>query len=144
MSVPINQDQEHLRLLSTFHYVMGGLLGFFGCIPLIHVAVGLMFMFLPMQANSHGPPPPEWFGPMFGGLFVVMGSLFCLIGWTMAVLAFLAGRKLARRQNPVFCQVVAGVLCLFMPLGTVLGVFTLIVLMRPSVQQLFQARGGAA
>jgi hypothetical protein len=33
----------------------------------------------------------------------------------------------------------AGVECLFMPFGTVLGVFTIIVLMRESVKQVFAA-----
>jgi len=31
----------------------------------------------------------------------------------------------------------AGVECMFMPFGTVLGVFTIIVLMRPSVKEIF-------
>ena len=36
-----------------------------------------------------------------------------------------------------FCVVVAAISCCFTPLGTVLGVFTLIVLFRPSVKALF-------
>jgi hypothetical protein len=52
-----------------------------------------------------------------------------------------AGRFLARRKHHLFCLVVAGVECLFFPFGTVLGVFTIIVLMRPSVQQAFEANG---
>ena len=39
---------------------------------------------------------------------------------------------------------VAGLNCLHMPLGTLLGVFTFIVLARPSVQALFEQRSGAA
>ena len=31
----------------------------------------------------------------------------------------------------------AGIECIFMPFGTVLGVFTIIVLMRPSMKELF-------
>jgi hypothetical protein len=33
----------------------------------------------------------------------------------------------------------AAVECLFMPFGTVLAVFTLVVLLRPAVKQLFEA-----
>jgi hypothetical protein len=40
----------------------------------------------------------------------------------------------------VFCLVVAGVSCLFMPFGTILGVLSLIVLNRPSVKLLFSAQ----
>ena len=34
-------DQEHLRLLSIFHYVRAGTTAFVACIPLIHVIVGM-------------------------------------------------------------------------------------------------------
>ena len=37
----------------------------------------------------------------------------------------------------IFHYVVAGIECIFMPFGTVLGVLTLLVLMRPSVKALF-------
>lgn len=39
----------------------------------------------------------------------------------------------------MYCLVMAGIECMFMPFGTVLGVFTIIVLMRESVQKLFAA-----
>ena len=38
----------------------------------------------------------------------------------------------------------AATMCLFMPFGTVLGVFTIIVLMRPSVKPLFDQAAGPA
>ena len=37
----------------------------------------------------------------------------------------------------MYCLVVAAVECIFMPFGTVLGVFTIIVLMRPGVKERF-------
>jgi len=58
-------------------------------------------------------------------------------GWIFAVIIFLTGRFLAKRKRYMFCLVIACVECLFMPFGTVLGVFTIIVLMRPSVKELF-------
>ena len=39
----------------------------------------------------------------------------------------------------LFCIVVAGVECMIMPFGTVLGVFTLIMLMKDSVKALFES-----
>jgi hypothetical protein len=41
------------------------------------------------------------------------------------------------------CFVVAAIECIFMPFGTVLGVFTIIVLSRPSVKALFQSEAAA-
>ncbi len=34
----MDQDLEHLRLLSLFHYVVGGIAALFGCFPFIHLA----------------------------------------------------------------------------------------------------------
>jgi hypothetical protein len=51
-----------------------------------------------------------------------------------------AGRSLARRKRYLFCLIVAGTMCVMCnPLGTVLGVFTIVVLLRPSVKELFGA-----
>jgi len=39
-----------------------------------------------------------------------------------------------------FCLVMAGAECLFMPFGTVLGVFTIILLLQEPVKQLFNSQ----
>jgi hypothetical protein len=87
---------------------------------------------------------PEKFGapqnqpPAFFGWFMVgIALLFILAGWAFAVVVFLAGRFIASRKHYTFCFVVACIECMFMPFGTVLGVFTIIVLMRQSVKNLF-------
>ena len=130
-------DEEHLRLLSLFHYVSGALTAFFACIPLVHVAVGLAFVLSPETVSSKPPEdaPPAW----FGWIFIVIGGFFVLAGWTLAILKIVAGRCLARRRRRTFCVVVACVCCLLPPLGTILGVFTLVVLNRPSVKALFDS-----
>jgi len=60
------------------------------------------------------------------------------LGWTLAVCMLIAGRNLAKRRHHTFCLVVAAISCIFMPFGTILGVLTIIVLMRPSVKGLFE------
>jgi hypothetical protein len=135
-AAPTQEDRDHLRLLSIFHYVAGGLLGAMACFGLIYVVLGLAFAFAPASAfGSHrgGGPPPAFFGL----LFTLMGGLFLAIGWALAALLIFAGRSLAQYQRHTFCLVVAAISCLWMPFGTVLGVFTIIVLMRPGVQALF-------
>jgi hypothetical protein len=36
-----SDDLQHLRLLSIFHFVVGGIVGLVACLPLIHLAVGI-------------------------------------------------------------------------------------------------------
>lgn len=127
------KDEEQLRLLSIFHYVVAGITALFACIPLIHVAIGLMLILGAPFAGGHGEAPPVW----FGYIFLLVGGSIVLVGWAMAIFAFFSGRFIAARKRRTFSLVVAGVLCTFVPFGTVLGVFTIIVLARDSVQRLY-------
>ena len=125
----MNQDEEHLRLLSIFHYVVGGIAGFFACFPIIHLIIGIAT--LAGAFGREGPPPA------IGLIFVMMALIFITAGWTLAICLIVSGRRLARRRHYKFCFVIACISCAFMPFGTVLGVFTIIVLVRPAVKELF-------
>ncbi len=131
----MTQDEDHLRLLSIFHYVVGGFLGLFALFPIFHLIFGLLVILAPEQFEGQGAPPPAF----FGWIFVIVAVTVITAGWIFAVCVMTAGRFLARRQHYLFCLVMAGVECLFMPFGTVLGVFTIIVLVREPVKQLFEA-----
>ena len=128
-----NSDQDHLRLLSIFHYIVSGLAAFFACIPFIHLAIGLFMILAPQKFGPGNNQPPAFIGWFFVGI----ASFFILVGWTFAVLVLIAGRFIARRKHYQFCFVAACVECIFMPFGTVLGVFTILVLNRPTVKELF-------
>ena len=133
----IDQDLQHLRALSICHYVMAGLSALFSSFFLIYLVLGIMFVASPStMSGGSGPPPPAFMGWIF--IMIAVGAI--LIGWTYAVLILLSGRFLAQRKHHLFCLIMAGVSCAVnVPIGTVLGVFTLIVLLRPSVKELFQA-----
>ncbi len=126
----MQQDLEHLKLLSIFHYVAAGMAAMVACIPFIH-----FFMGLALATGAFGDTDPEA-RPV--GLVIMLFALgFILVGWTFAALVAFAGRSLQKRKRYTFCLVMGGVECLFMPVGTVLGVFTIIVLVRDSVKELF-------
>jgi len=123
----MKEDEQYLKLLSVFHYVVGGLAACFACIPIIHLSIGIAML---VGAIDDAPE--------FVGVFLVLIAMFAiLVGWTLAVCIIIAGRCLAKRRRYMFCLVMAAISCVFMPFGTVLGVFTIIVLMRPSVKELF-------
>jgi hypothetical protein len=127
----MKQDLEHIKLLSIFHYVAAGMAALFACIPFIH-----FFMGLALATGALGDADPET-RPIGLGLMALAG-FFILAGWTLATLIAVAGRSLQTRKRYTFCLVMAGVECIFIPVGTVLGVFTIIVLIRESVKELFQ------
>ena len=126
------QDLEHLRLLSIFHYVVAALAALFACIPIFHLVFGIA-----MVAGWGEMPQDDPMAKAVGAVFIVVAGLFILCGWAFAVCLVVAGRALARRRRYMFCLVMAGISCIFMPFGTVLGVFTIVVLTRESVRELF-------
>ncbi|HWZ92042.1 MAG TPA: hypothetical protein VNW92_24425 [Polyangiaceae bacterium] len=137
----MNQDQEHLRLLSIFHYVMAGFACLLPLFSLIYIGMGIMMVSGKMPSSS----PTAAHGDMIGGwIFIGVGGIFFLVGVVGAILNFLAGRSLAKHERRTLCLVVAGLNCMHMPLGTLLGVFTFIVLGRPSVKALFSGAADGA
>ena len=131
----MNQDKERLRLLAIFHYIVAGLAALFSFFPLLYTTIGAIFIF----AAHHGTPKPgEELPPEFlGWIFVGLGSFLFLLGIAMAICILIAGRCLSRRKCHSFALVTACIECLFVPFGTILGVFTIITLSRESVKTLF-------
>jgi predicted membrane channel-forming protein YqfA (hemolysin III family) len=129
-----SDDEEHLRLLSIFHYVVGALMALCALFPLIHFTLGLFFVLAPQHpTQQQGGPPPAfigWFFMIFGGVLFVLGECFagCVI---------VAGRFIRSRRRYWFVFVMACLQCAFFPFGTALGVFTIVVLSRPTVKELF-------
>jgi hypothetical protein len=129
----MNNDSEHIRLLSIFHYILAAVAALFACCPFIHVTIGIALAFFPEKFASHGEPPPAF----VGWFFIILGSMFIIFGWILAVCILVAGRFLARKVHYYYCLTMACVECVFVPFGVILGIFTIIVLMRPSAKALF-------
>ena len=130
-----DESLGHLRLLSIFHFVYGGMVALFSMIWLIYVVFGVFMATSPDFVSSKGTheAPPEAVGWIISGF----GLVLIFIGWTVATLLIIAGRNLSRQRHHTYCMVVAAMACLFVPLGTVLGVFSLVVLTKPGVKELF-------
>ncbi|MEH6422236.1 hypothetical protein [Pseudomonas sp. CGJS7] len=125
------QDASHLQILSIVYYVFAGLNALSIAMVLVLGPIMIGLLNAP-QVQRSGSPPPQAF---IIGVFVFIAAT-SLLG---AVLHFMAARRLRQRRGMMFCQIIAALTCLSVPLGTVLGVFTFIVLERPSVKASFDA-----
>lgn len=139
------EDESHLHLLSVFHFVMGGLytlgIGFIA----LHFLMMRLFMTMPQgprASTSIGipatPPPPV----MPPEIMTIMIGFYIVAGLVIASLAtgnILSGVWLRKRIQHTMTFVVAAINCAFFPFGTVLGVFTIIVLQRPTVKMTYAA-----
>lgn len=129
----MKEDLEHLRLLAIFHSVVAALAGLFALFPTLHLAIGLAAVTGRLSNGRSGDLLPA----LFGWFFIGFAAAWMTVGFLFAGCVLYAGRCLARRRRYQYCLVLGCVECMFMPFGTVLGVFTVLVLQRPSVKDLF-------
>jgi hypothetical protein len=130
------RDREHLKLISIFHFIFGG----FALLGIAFLAMHYAFMRAvfanpEMWKNQNQPMPfsPTDFLNDFVWFYVLIGVLL-LAG---LVLNVLSGLFLWQRRHRMFSLVIAGMNFLQVPLVTVLGFFTILVLSRESVRDLY-------
>lgn len=129
----MTQDEEYLNLLSIFHYVVAGLTALASLFPVIHLGIGIAIVTGAFGGFDGGEDVPAF----IGWFFVAIAVFMIAMGLGLATLMAFAGRAIRQRENHTFCVVVAAVSCLWIPFGTVLGIFTIVILSRDSVKRLF-------
>lgn len=87
-----------------------------------------------------GPGPPEEVFSIMSSMMYVIGAVSLLFGFAMAFANVYAARCIARRKHRMVCLIAAGFNCLNMPFGLILGVCSFLVLLRPTVEELFEGR----
>lgn len=133
MNTLTKQDEDHLKLLSIFHYVLAGITALFSCLPFIHLIMGIIFLAAPPDENATDAAMQK----TFGWMFILIPAVLIVCGWTLAGFIAMAGRYIAQRRRRMFCLVVGAIECIIMPVGTILGVFTIILLIKEPVMAAF-------
>jgi uncharacterized BrkB/YihY/UPF0761 family membrane protein len=135
----MSRDEDHLRLLSIFHYVLAGLSCLLALLPILYVGMGALMLRAPHEGAEE-----EMDTRTIGWVIIAAGAVLAAVFLTLASCLAMAGRCLARRSRYLFCLVMAAVACLFIPLGTALGVCTIAVLQRDTVRRAFDPSPRAA
>jgi hypothetical protein len=134
-----DRDAEHLRLLSIFWYILAGLQCLGACVATAYILFGILFAVGGVAAGSSGhnddAPPAAAFAGM-GGLFACFGVIILVIIGTLAFLDYKTGQSLVKRKNLTLIYIMAALSCLGIP-TIILGIFTFIVVSRPSVKASF-------
>jgi hypothetical protein len=125
-----NQDEKNLDLLANLHLILGIVTALMACIPIIYLGIGIAIF---VGATSGGEAAPR----VVGLVFIILALVIILAGWVLTVLIIIAGRKMKKRESFNFCITVAFLECLIIPLGTVLGIFTILNLNKETIKELF-------
>lgn len=132
----MDKNLENLRTIGIFYYVVAAFAAMIALIPMIHLTIGSVLLIVSLVN------PKEMFPLTFvGGVFVLVASFLILLGATFGTCLFFTGRFLRQTRHYYFCLVMGGVACVFFPWGTVLGVFTLVLLSKEEVRALFAKEG---
>lgn len=130
------EDKEHLHLLAVGHTVMGCVIGLSALLPLFMFGLPVLMNLAVMGASTH----PE---RLLHVISSVILSLFGVAGFaalsTWAVVCWLVARALDTRRHRSLVMVGGILQLMHAPFGTMLGIFTLVVLERPAVIAAFRA-----
>ena len=130
------KDKDQIKLLAVFHFVVSGFavlgIGFL----FLHYMFLSKFLTNPAMWKGQNNAPPQEFFKFFVWFYILAGVWFVI----SSILNVISGFFLLKKQHRMFSLVVAGLNCLHIPLGTLLGIFTLIILMRDSVRALYSGK----
>lgn len=128
--IEATKNDSHIKTLAICHYVWGALAIVGSSCFIIYIVIGVMAI---TGAMASSPPSPNDLDGEVGWFFVLLGSLAVLLGWSIGILNIVSGVSMMKRRRRTLSLILAGFNCLSVPLGTTLGVFTFVVLLRDTV-----------
>ena len=130
-------NAARFRQLTVFHYVLSGLSLMGGVFLSLHYCVMNMTFGHPDVPNGGQNVPFDTyqFFAAFRWFYIAMGLMMAV----SVVINLASGYSLFRRKYRVFSIAVASVDCVIAPLGIVLGVFTIMHLVKDSVIEEYSA-----
>lgn len=124
----MERDKRHLKILSNVQ-ILYGILNLF----VSYYYYKTIFILFDGYRKALEESNPE----LQVALLIGFGFVLFLIGVVILFCIILAGQSLDRYENYNFCLVVAAAECLIFPIGTIIGISTILVLRRESVKELF-------
>lgn len=125
-----HQVASHLYTLKILFYILGVLELLLVPILVLGAAGGYI-----SESNSSNPDAQP---ALLAAIMVGAGAIFAALG----ALNIIGARRMAERRSHKLCRIAAGAACLAGALGIALGVYALIVLLRPEVVASFSAADG--
>jgi hypothetical protein len=146
------QDSDHLKLLTIFHRIYGILHFAVAFVGLVYIILGadayqesrqgprIIVSWNQSNTDQFGVPEPSFRQarpPRVGIAFMLIGAFTFLSSFAVGAASLFAAIWFQDRRNWVGAIVVSVINCFNVPIGTILGVFALVVLMRVTVKALF-------
>jgi hypothetical protein len=128
------QDKDQLQLLAVFYYIVAGFHAVLALLPVVFMVLGFTALGIGMSHNQGAE------AALPAGFFILFGLLFMVFIGGFAYLYYLTGKFLSQQKHWVFCIVIAALTTTSFPIGTILGVFTFVVICRDGVKAAFEQK----
>jgi len=127
---------DNLNTFSILHLVKGILTLLFSLFFLFYAFIGGFLSTILEHKVLENPEMP--FNP--GNIFIIIGVIGFIITVVMGILILLTAKYIKARRNYTFIFVMSIINCLSVPLGTLLGIFTIIEINKPHIKAQFDKK----
>ncbi len=135
----MHRDILQIRILAISYFIFAIGITYLSTLPFPDIGTGIALFREGIQSGEPLPPTAFNLIIVFGLFFMtlVLPIAALILGWLLAYNIAKLGYCLLKQQRYSFCVKMAGINILLMPIGTVLGILTHVVLTRASVKELF-------
>jgi hypothetical protein len=122
---------SELEVLSIAYYVVGALSVLIAFTPLLYVIFGAAIYMGGLEMDEGPEAVPE----VLGMIFALIGVVLFIVFQAFAIAVLITGRFIQKRTHYLYTFVMGCILCVFAPLGTILGVLTIVFLSKDSIKR---------
>jgi len=126
-------DNEHLKLLSLFHLISG----IFALVYSVFMALYFGFIIFIFNVGNKFDGAESDLPIEFKSIFMFIFIVILLIAIVIGIAKIMCSRYIKQKKNRVFCIVISCIECFSFPIGTLLGVLSIMVLNRNSVKEIY-------
>ena len=131
-------DNEHLKLLSLFHYIFGGIILAYAFFIILQFIFLFYFLETFLRNSSFNTfTSNNDFDPLIFKFILYIGIAFFIIMLIGGILEILSGKFIKARKNRTFSYIIAILNLLSIPYGSILGIMTLTVLGRNTIKEMY-------
>ena len=133
------RDEEHLKLLVIFNIIYGVLKTIFTLL----LSLYMFFVYILLRdpkfySEYHNMENANLPNAEIMNIIMIIVTAIVVLGFLIGIATLISAQLMKRRKFRGFSIAVACLNCISFPFGTLLGIFTLIVLFRDSVKKLYQ------
>jgi hypothetical protein len=133
----MKKETIYLKILSCFHYLIAiiAVLTYSAPISFLIMSISIIYKAI-FNGISDAIIPNEAYISMGIVLFLISANII-LLGVTFSICIGISGYYLDQKRHYKYCLIISIITCIFIPVGTILGIITLFSIRNKNIRILF-------